>query len=298
VLKLTNGSVDPSKDWTFSLYEGAGEYGGNKLASASAFGLEDGLIDFGSLNLSSLEAYTLCEENIPAGWSIALEADTDGDDVLDSTVVTYNPGALDSGVWCVDFGFGTSLALLPGDTLSFQGDNLYPKGEPRTPGYWKNWSTCSKGNQVKTAEKNGGWEEGFWLLDDVLDVSIGGGITWDDILEDSFVFPITLCQVAVDILSGRDIGDPSLVGDGKVMNSDVAYMLARNLLAAQANFIAGAEDCAQARDAALAAERLLDRINFNGHGAYFKGTAQLDLQAQARALATKLDLYNNGALCL
>jgi len=63
---------------------------------------------------------------------------------------------------------GTACAIPVGGTLVFEVDNSYPSGETRTPGYWKNWSTCTGGNQQYTAAKNGGPDEGWYLPNDVL----------------------------------------------------------------------------------------------------------------------------------
>jgi hypothetical protein len=106
--------------------------------------------------------------------------------------------------------------------------------------------------------------------------------------------------VAIDILDQREIGDPFVVGDGVKHSKDAAYTLAMHLLAAQLNFGAGAETCDAARDAALAGEELLDKYDFNGEGDYLlsKNRKVRADYKRARELATDLDLYNNGDLCV
>jgi len=168
-------------------------------------------------------------------------------------------------------------------------DNQQPGGAPRTPGYWKNWNTCTGGNQQYTAAANGGWQEGFWLLEDVLDPNIGGGIVRDDILTDGFIFEITECDKAVLILDKRNF-------NGKKVSSDPLHNLATHLLAAQLNFGAGACTTQDVLDAALDAEELLDKYNFDGYGhdPLPKKSSDVNL---ANQLANYLDQYNNGEFC-
>jgi archaellum component FlaG (FlaF/FlaG flagellin family) len=235
VLKWTQGAVDPTQTWTFGIWDGVDGFGGTQLASSNTSGDLDGVLEFGNYNLDSLQAYTLCEESVPAGWTSFWQVDTNNDGVADTTVIPYNPNFSDSppqdlGNRCVDFGAGTGVDLLAdGGTLFFQVNNTYPGGEPRTPGYWKNWNRCTGGGQAENADRNGGWQEGFWLLEDVLDPDIGGGITWFG------QYSITTCEQAVSILDQRD------TATGQKMSSDAAYTLAMHLLAAQLNFAAGAE---------------------------------------------------------
>lgn len=301
VLKWTQGVVDPTQSWSFSLHLGPDGFAEDPLGTASTFDDVDGLLEFMAssvpVDLSPFLTYTLCEQSVPAGWSLFVQVDLDGDQVAETTVVPYNPNADDLppgdlGNRCVDLGADTQLQLVPGETLAFGLDNQYPGGDPRTPGYWKNWNRCTGGGQAANADRNGGWEEGFWLVENVLDPAIGGGVTWDDILptggRDIPPFVISSCQMAVSILDQRSLGD------GKKMASDAAYTLAMHLLAAQMNFAAGAETCTQAFDAALDAEELLDRVNFSGTGSYLRKGADYNL---ALSLAATLDQYNNGELC-
>lgn len=223
--------------------------------------------------------------------------DTDNDGVADTVVPPYNPNAddpvpADVGNRCFDFGAGTSYPVPAGGTLVFEVDNTFPGGEPRTPGYWKNWNTCTGGGQQYTATANSedidgdgeveGWERvasGWALLDDILN---DPGITWGD-------FTILTCEEGVSILDQRDIIT------GKKMASDAAYTLAMHLLAAQLNFAAGAESCQAALDAAVAAEELLVDIGFDGTGKYLRPK---DAEYQtALELAYTLDQYNNGYVC-
>jgi hypothetical protein len=87
LLKLTNGLVEPDRDWTFELYTGG--YGGTLVASDTTFGDADGILDFGGLALTLGTTYTLCEIGIPDGW----------------TSTWSDPGAYfaAAGVKCVDF---------------------------------------------------------------------------------------------------------------------------------------------------------------------------------------------------
>jgi hypothetical protein len=307
VLKLTQGVVDPTKSWTFEVYEGPDGFGGTLVGSDNTFGDADGVLDFGGVPLEPTQTFTLCEAEVPAGFSVFWQIDTDGDGIADTTVIPYNPNENDDppedlGNRCVDFGAGTDYPVPPGGLVFFSVDNRFPGGEPRTPGYWKNWNRCSGGGQAENADRqdpNGieqGYLYGFWLLEDVLDPNIGGGIVWDDILTDDVLFPITQCEVAVDILDQRELGDPNVTYDGPKHSNDAAYTLAMHLLAAQLNFGAGAETCDAALDAVLAGEALLDELDFDGTGTYLRGGGPAT--QEALALANTLDAYNNGELCV
>lgn len=300
LLKLTNGEPTLSQTWTFEIYAGPDGFGGTAVVSDSTPPAD---LDFGFDASSALDphaTYTLCELEVAAGYSTFWQVDTDGNGVGDVTVVPYNPNADDDpsedvGNRCVDIGANTNIPLVSGTTLHFVVDNQAPGGAPRTPGYWKNWNRCTGGGQQFTADANGGYEEGFWLLEDVLDPAIGGGIVWDDILIDRFVFPIESCEVAVDILDKREVDDPSVVGDGKKKAADPLINLATHLLAAQLNFGAGACTTDDVNKAALDAEALLDKYDFDGSAGLMPKKS--DDVALANELAEYLDAYNNGEFC-
>jgi hypothetical protein len=291
LLKHTNGMVDPTKDWKFELYLGPDGFGTTPIGTSSTLGDADGILDFGGPALRPDTTYTICELGVPAGYTTFWQ-------INGSTVIPYNPNADDPtpevlGNYCVDF-----IPTVVGETVHFYVDNQEGGGDPRTPGYWKNWNTCTGGGQAATADANGGWEDGFWLLDDVLNPAIGGGIIWDDILSDSFpTFPINSCELAVSILNTKDFSS------GKVLASDPGYNLAKHLLAAQLNFGAGA--CKPAfnvlgdmdiDEVALAAETLLDKYDFDAVGEGISKKKKEDA-ALALQLATILDQYNNDMYC-
>lgn len=291
LLKLTNGLPTTNQTWTFNVYDGPDGFDGTPIASSTTPPAD---LDFQNIDLDAGATYTICELEVPAGFSTFWQIDTDGDGVGDNMVVPYNPNQDDDppedlGNRCVDFGNSTGISLTPGTTLHFVVDNQVPGGAPRTPGYWKNWNRCTGGNQQYTAENNGGWQEGFWLLENVLDPNIGGGIVWDDILDDNLLFPITGCEDPVLILDKRDL-------NGKKKASDPLHNLATHLLAAQLNFGAGACTTQDVLDAALAAETLLDAYDFDGYGHTLKGKKSDDADL-ANQLAEYLDSYNNGEFC-
>jgi hypothetical protein len=84
--------------------------------------------------------------------------------------------------------------------------------------------------------------------------------------------------------------------DGKKVASDPLHNLATHLLAAQLNFGAGACSTQAVLDAAVDAEELLDKYNFNGYGHDTIPKKSTDI-ALANSLATYLDNYNNGMYC-
>jgi hypothetical protein len=303
VLKLTDGLEDPAMIWTFKLYTGPDGFDSGTLLATD--NTPPALLDFGGLKLDPSQTYTLCEENVAAGWTSEWKIDTDNDGIADTIVNPYNPNAddvppQDLGNRCFDFGAGTSYTLTPGETLVFEVNNSFPGGEPRTPGYWKNWNACTGGNQVQVAANNGGPDEGWYTLDDLLnnpgfligDMVLNG--VWDD---DQFKFDSPQhndCIEAVRIL------DKSDAKTGRKKANDAAYELATALLAAKLNLAAGAETCSAVQTAVNSAQTLLDNINFTGTGDYLGPRVsgpKVALRNQALALAYTLDQYNNGNLC-
>jgi hypothetical protein len=323
IIKRTQGAVDASRDWQFSLYDGPhaddpfGSFG-SALANDSSLGKADGLLDFSNYNLDPAKTYTFCETNAPAGWASLWSFGG-------IPIMPYNPDRFptsglpngqDLGNRCFDFGAGTAYEIPVGGTITFVVDNRFPGGGPRTIGFWKNWNTCTGGRQQYTATRNAGYDgdptdpeasaariaAGYYLLDDVLNPP---GITLG-----SFTIPAsnvdlfktignkdvtrTGCETAVDIL------DKSNWFTGKKAASDAAYGLAAQLLAAKANMTAGAETCPALTEAVTAADALLTSINFDGTGDYLgpkvKG-ALLATRNQAISLADTLDKYNSGVLC-
>ena len=288
ILKTTNGEVDREKDIRFRLYDSDGTYLDDEV---STFGDEDGQLQFQTALVPG-DGYTICEAPVPAGYTFEITVENGGN------VLTYAgpPGAVDptGEIQCFDF-----TAAEAGNTLLFYVNNSYPGGAPRTPGYWKNWSTCSGGNQAETAEKLGGVSEGVFLLDDLLPQTIGD-------------FTIETREVGVLVLDSRTVDKKE-----KNMSNDAAYTLAKALLAARLNQDAGAcvvppegwwnetewgEQPAELQtfeQVLTAADQLLIDEGFDGTGDYLgpKNKQDKDLAAYALWLYEIIDDYNNSEIC-
>jgi hypothetical protein len=270
VNKATAGIIDPLHQWEFTL-TGPDVIGGSDVTTNDTSDAVTGVVDFGGRWLIPGETYTLCEVNIPAGWTT--EWTFQG-----SAVTPYNPDALpgdptpeDLGTRCYDF------SVTAGQTVTFAINNVPPPGgDQRTIGYWANWNRCTGGRQDDVADRNGGAAEGFFLLEDVLPILIGD-------------LNVTTCEQGVSILKKQDL-------TGKKMASDAAYALAAQLLAAEANLAAGAAECG-VQTTVDAAQALLASIDFDGTGAFLGSKSKDPNRAIALALAATLDDYNNGLLC-
>ena len=288
--KLTKGVVDPSYDWQFGIWDGP-NYGDGSgflsdaaLATDSSAGDADGVLDFGNLNLDPSEAYTVCELNnlASAGWTQEWRVYVNGSWVV---VPAYNPHGFDSpmtnvGVTCVDFGAGETYTPAAGGTLVFEVDNDYPGGEPRTPGYWKNWSSCSNGGQYDKAIDANDPENEFWALDELLN---SPGFLIGDL-----ELGASDCAEAVAVLDQRNFAT------GKKAANDAAYTLAMHYFAFELNQAVGAEaPNAVTEQAALDAQALLDSIGYKGTSKYLTSSKTANYK-EALRLAAILDAYNNG----
>jgi hypothetical protein len=327
IIKLTQGlpneSPNPAtQSWRFTLQD-CGIDGCTKddtvigdvtsPPSELAFGVD--LIPY---QLDPNQTYRLCEVLIPVAWTNTWMGDIN-DDGTPETLIPFVPAVDDDPVavppgWSNVFDplYEPPPALWTNDercinfvadagaTEVFEINNEFPGGEPRTIGYWKNWNSCTGGNQVLTAIENGGetpaerLASGNALLDDVLQPP---GITIGvlPMVADADVFNCDLgTENAVSILDKRSIDD------GKKRASDAAYNLASQLLAAIANDSAGAGVCTQAGQAIIDGQLLLEAIEFDGTGSYFKGNKSISgyTASDANTLAGILDSYNNGTLCV
>lgn len=149
-------------------------------------------------------------------------------------------------------------------------------GDPRPIDYWMVWNTCATDNRADEAEANGGAEQGWFLMDDLL---ADPGIQLGDHL-------VQGCEEALHLFSGR-------TADGED-TTDPAYELAGRLLAAELNLGVGSESCPAAEEAVVGAHLVLSAASFDG-----TSVSPLDAEA-AGALPRLLDLlgaYNRGDLC-
>lgn len=294
--KQTNGVVDQTKTWSFTI-------SGGDLVSPITRSVEndaDGIL-FDDLTLSKAQTYTICETNVPAGYTVTIQY-WDGDSW--ENVPVYDPNAINGGG---DFGqgeaygnycfkIGTAGIALPPNiwgsenvvALQIKINNIQPPGgNARTPGYWKNWNNCSNGNQSQTAARNGGKDAGFWLMTDHLPHTM-----WSTA---SSSFIIESCEQGVAILDERQYG-----GKGTKLASDAGYKLAKHLFAYQLNKKSGTYNCESAAQTAVLAEALLAKYNFNGTGAKYLSNKDkavaLDYNL-ALQYAKVLDAYNNNLPC-
>jgi hypothetical protein len=200
-------------------------------------------------------SYTLCELAVPAGTHSTLQ-DAPYNGTLNST----------TGDVCVSF------TLTAGQDRTFTVDNTYPKGNARTIGYWKNWNTCAKASPAKALKTGNHLMDEFlpiWLAKDPDTTTTAG--------YDGFVVPN--CTVGVAVLGAAS---------GKYAENQ----LAAQLLAARLNVKAGAAHSATTDAKIAAAMALLQQISYGGPPSAKIGSTST-LRAQALALATYLDKYNN-----
>jgi len=282
LVKLTNGVEDPNFSWSFTLE-------GPEVSVSDS--TPPTLVDFDQAKLIPGETYTLCETGIAAGWTLQWNLDVDGNGAFTMPPDQVLPfvGAHTGNLWevydptfgqqgasndtrCVDF------TVEAAETVSFIIDNQHPGGDARTIGFWKNWNTCTGGNQAQTAEKNGGQEAGFYILDDLLPQLIGD-------------LAIETCEDGVSILDKSDLDH------GRKRANDAAYGMAAPLLAAKLNLSAGAQTCAEVLAEVAAGDALLSEIGFDGTGTYFRPNTKDPLQNDALEIANLLDAYNNNELC-
>ena len=294
VIKYTDGVCDNTQDWRFSL-------NGPEVSVPSDTMNTTCHIDFDGALLLPGETYTICElmEHLntvawTVNWSYLIEGDA-------GPPIPINPADIDvdptTGDQCYDFTAGV------GEKIVFYIDNISPPGgEPRTPGYWKNWNWCSNGNQAeKTFEKRQAGErlceDGFCLVEDLIDpplvigeLTLGLPTSWNP------ASPTCTENVSdiVSLLNMRDIRE-GLKPKDQNMTSDPAYKLARNLIAAELNYRAGACTTPGVTQAMAEAYALLDDIDFNGAGTQVNKKSADGILANQ--LAGYLDDYNNGVFC-
>lgn len=309
--KTTNKVVVDELNWTFVLYEG--KFGNlTQLASETTQGVIDGVLFRSVGPLSRYSLYTVCELGVPAGYGTTWMIDPNQDGSFDIIPYTtypgtngvYNPNSVDDppqdlGNRCYTFDGSmlpiNSFGSATPSALQLKVDNTFPGGDARTPGYWKNWNTCTGGGQQYTASENAyeldGLEgisaydrvySGWALLDDIIELF---GITWGN-------FELTTCEDAQKILDNRDL-------NGVNRASDPAYTLAKHLLAYQLNQGAGSYICYEMTEIETEAVALLVKINFAGEGDYLRKTipATKALASRALELAAILDAYNNNEGC-
>ena len=223
-------------------------------------------------NASAPGCYQFCETALMPGWTSSLREFTNAfplPDLLGSYFVpTYAVDPMvDNSIYCVP------IKLLPGATLEIEVDNTPPPGgDARTPGFWKNWNTCTGGGQED-------------VLGEALACSTGGFIWVGDV-------QVNECYEAVSILDMREI-DASL--KGKKMSNDACYLLASKLLAAELNTAdcIGANNCAALEAKMTEAQTLLNDNNFDGDGKCLDNKDKSGDFARANQIAYELDEYLN-----
>ena len=281
VIKTVSGAAPSgSQSFTFQLRQGAtttasGTIKETQVANAG----NGGVINFAT-GLEPGSTYQLCEIVMP-GWSTNLGTFVP-DSFLPPDGVAANPN-VDNSILCINF---TPKA---GDgTATFKVDNTPPPGgRALTIGFWKNWASCSGGNQKPVLDQTLAKAEPTGVV-----ISATSGIyapfggTYYLVLHGSTAKP----NSATDCLKAVRLLNKSTTDKGTKMASDPAFNLAAQLLAAELNFTAGAGKTPSATTAINQAVLLLGKYKFNGitHDKISAADA-----TTMNNLAKILDDYNN-----
>lgn len=263
VTKTVGGAAPTgTQSFAFELRQGASTTAaGTVLGSGSATAGNGGSVSF-TPTLIAGATYQLCEVVMP-GWNTSLGP---------NPFTLFNPSGDNSGR-CADF------TIQPGQARVLTIDNTPPPGGlTRTIGFWKNWSSCSKGKQAPVLDRTLAGSEPTGIA--IGRLTLHGSATRPD--------------VAPDCLKAFNLLDKTTIDGKKKSASDPAFNMAAQLLAARLNVVAGAGSCTAANDAIAAGQTLLHAVVFNGLTHTKLTTAQA---TQANSLATTLDRYNNGLLC-
>jgi carboxypeptidase family protein/prealbumin domain-containing protein len=259
---VSGGALTSSQSFAFELREGASATAaGTLLGSGSATSGNGGSISF-SPSLVAGATYQLCEVVLP-GWQTSLGP---------NPFTLFNASG-DNSTLCADF------AIQPGQARVVAINNTPPPGGlTRTIGFWKNWSSCSKGKQAPVLDRTLAKSEPTGIS--IGRLTLHGSSTRPDVAPD--------CTKAFNLL------DKTTIDGKKKSASDPAFNMAAQLLAAKLNGVAGAGTCGAATAAITDGQALLQSVAFDGLTHAKLTGAQT---AQANTLATTLDRYNNGLLC-
>jgi hypothetical protein len=215
--------------------------------------------------------YQFCEANVMPGWMSSVKFFTDAFPLpINGTffVPNQNDPLVDNSVYCAPF------TLAAGATENFFVDNSPPPGgDGRTIGFWKNWNSCTNGNQDA-------------VLDETLDDSLLNGI-WIGLLF------VDECEEAVLILDKRDT-------DGKKQASDPCFNAASQLLASELNKEAGARTCTDLATLQQETQEALFDEEFLGNRCNLKKRQDAAVIQLLNTNAGLLDDYNNnetGSVC-
>jgi hypothetical protein len=230
--------------------------------------------------------YQLCEDIVP-GWSTNLGPNL----FIPNSIIPPNlpNDTLTNLTVCTDF------VAQAGVTKTFNVDNTPPPGGfAATIGYWKNWSSCTGGNQKP-------------VLDQTLSLAMPTGLVYSaknigsgwptfaspyyGVLLGSLSKPNTApdCIKAVNLLN-KSTAATTLNG-GKKMSSDPIFNMTAQLIGAELNFFIGAGKNPAAISNIQNAVLLNGKYQFNGTSYTPKLTAAD--AAKANCYATQLDNYNN-----
>jgi hypothetical protein len=270
------GPITGTETFTFTLRTGAsGTETGTVVETQTANSTNGGTLNFAT-KLTPGTSYQICEV-VMVGWSSSI------DSLPGAFVIQPEPDG-DNSTHCVAF------TPTPGQNVVLTIDNIPPPGgDARTIGYWKNWSSCTRGNQAHVLDyilwsfSLGHRVEVDLPLDTFPDGPYSPGVLLGN-------FPVTNCDAAFNILSKRLANGAAK--NGRSYASNPAINMAAQLLAAKLNIQASADPSCILPVIALA-DQYLAAVNYNGTTApnFPKPTGDA-----MNILAGLLDDYNNNDL--
>ncbi len=281
------------QSFTFELRQGASTFDdGTVLESKNSDA--SGNVSF-TTKLVPGQTYQICEWVFPA-WNTNLVGD--GPLFVPNSMIPPalpNPNVVNLTV-CADF------TVQPGQTRTFTVNNSPPPGgRALTIGFWKNWSSCSGGNQkamldlsLGLASKNTTNPPGGLVVSAQNPGSLwpNYAATWYLVLKGNPASTADLIKPATDCTRAVNLLNKSTVDGKKKMASDPLFNMTAQLIGAQLNRFVGAGVNGTTIMNIDRAVLLNGKYKFDGL-TYTPKLTTADANT-ANCLGTQLDNYNNG----